>query len=383
MNSISILEQLIAYPTVSRDSNLDLIEYIARLLEDFGVKSQLIYNEERTKANLYATLGPQDQSGVMLSGHTDVVPVDGQRWSSDPFRMEQRDGRLFGRGSADMKGFIACVLAMVGKINILKLHTPIHLAFSYDEEIGCVGVRRLVDMLEGAPLRPKFCVIGEPTSMQLVRAHKGKTAGIATCTGHACHSSLAPDGMNAIYLANDLITEIRKMQSDIESSGVHDNEYDVAYTTLHVGVISGGRVLNIVPDQCAFEFEIRHLPEDSAELLLEQIRDKAEKIVAVHRDSFPQAAISVEVTASYPALDTPGDSEVIKFISSLVETGSSGKITFGTEGGLFSSQLGVQTVVLGPGSIVQAHKPDEFIEIAQLNQCDLFLRRLQRALTET
>jgi len=381
MNSVSILNRLIAYPTVSRDSNLELIDFVANFLNDAGAECALTHNAEKTKANLYVTLGSQDTPGVMLSGHTDVVPVDGQNWSSNPFEMKIQNGRLLGRGTADMKGFIACVLSMSARIRQDALHTPIHLAFSYDEEIGCVGVRRLIDTLSQAPVRPRFCIVGEPTSMQIVRAHKGKIAGRVICTGKECHSSLAPAGLNAIYLANKMISAIMALQSEIESDGHRDLEYDVAYTTLHVGVISGGSALNIVPNECRFEFEIRHLPDDSADELVERIEQIGRDVAAPYFETFPDAAISVEVTNSYPALDTLANSGVVDFVKSLTGANSCGKISFGTEGGLYSDRLGIETVVLGPGNIVQAHKPDEFVEVDQLQQCDNFLDRLGHALS--
>ena len=379
--STELLSRLIAFPTVSRDSNLDLIGFIETYLSGLGVKSRLIHNVENTKANLYATIGPADLPGVMLSGHTDVVPVEGQDWTSDPFALKQVGGRLFGRGTADMKGFIACVLALVERLDHDRLETPLHLAFSYDEEIGCVGVRRLIDIMESAPVRPRFCIIGEPTSMQLVVAHKGKTAGRVACVGRECHSSLAPEGLNAIYLAQDMISAFRTLQHTIIQTGAHDDAYDVAYTTLHVGVIAGGTALNIVPNHCHFDFEIRHLPQDSAVDILEKLEEEAARIVAPHRTQFPDASIKLSVVNSYPALDTSPESDVVRFVESLTGANTTAKITFGTEGGLFSQRLGIETVVLGPGNIVQAHKPDEFIAIDQLEQCNAFLDRLSTALS--
>lgn len=378
--TISLLSQLIAFPTVSRDSNLELICFVESYLSGFGIESRLVHNAERTKANLYATIGPADVPGVMLSGHTDVVPIDNQDWSSDPFVMREKSGRLYGRGAADMKGFIACVLGLVDRLDLDRLATPIQLAFSYDEEVGCVGVRRLIDIMENAPVRPRFCIVGEPTSMQLVVAHKGKTAGRATCIGQECHSSLAPQGLNAIYLAYDMIGAVRRLQDEIMDKGPHDDAYDVAFTTLHVGIVSGGTALNIVPNHCQFDFEIRHLPQDSPTDLLERLRNKADLIVAPHRNRFPHAAIELSVVNSYPALDTAPDSDLVRFIQSLTGANTTAKITFGTEGGLFSQRLGIETVVLGPGDIVQAHKPDEFIARDQLDQCNTFLDRLSAAL---
>ncbi len=382
MDSIKLLEKLISFPTVSCDSNLELIEFVQNHLAELNIDSELIYDEHKNKANLYATVGPKNVSGIMLSGHTDVVPVTGQKWSTNPFVMERLDDKLFGRGTADMKGFIACVLSLLNRIDPVNLETPIHIALSFDEEIGCIGVRRLIDSLAQAPLRPKYCIIGEPTSMKLKVAHKGKTAAKVSCHGKECHSSLAPSGLNAIYLANDMISALRRIQNDIKANGIQDSAYDVAYTTLHVGVIGGGTALNIVPNLCHFDFEIRHLPEDSPDELLAKIELEADQIVERERHTHPEAAITIEVTNSYPALSTDTDSDIVKLIQSLGYADSFGKITFGTEGGLFSNLLGIQTVVLGPGNIEQAHKPNEFVEIEQLRRCDEFLNQLVNAISK-
>ena len=381
MDSQKLLDKLISFATVSCDSNLELIYFIRDYLDELNIDCELVYDEQKNKANLYATIGPKNVGGIMLSGHTDVVPVSGQQWSTNPFSMVRKDERLYGRGTADMKGFIACVLSLLGRIDFPELETPIHIAFSFDEEIGCIGVRRLINSLSQAPILPKFCIIGEPTSMQLKIAHKGKTAGKVSCHGKECHSSLAPSGLNAIYMANDMILALRRLQNEIRNDGIQDNAYDVAYTTLHVGVITGGSALNIVPNLCNFDFEIRHLPEDPPEALLLLIEQEAEQIIEKIRPVFSEAKISVEITNSYPALSTDSDSDIVKFIQSLGYAGSLGKITFGTEGGLFSDRLGIQTIVLGPGNIEQAHKPDEYIEINQLQQCDDFLDKLVEAIS--
>ncbi len=382
MQSSEILKKLVGFPTVSRDSNLELIHYIADYLNDLGFQSQLVHNEENTKANLYAVIGPQNKPGVMLSGHTDVVPVDGQDWSSDPFELRFQDDKFYGRGSADMKGFIACILSMLGNVDANKLLTPIHLAFSYDEEIGCIGVRRLLDMLKDAPVKPKYCIIGEPTLMQPVVAHKGKTAVRVKCTGSECHSSLAPDGLNAIYLATDLISAIRDLQQQLIDTGHHDHDYDISHSTLHVGVINGGTALNIVPNHCEFVFEIRNLPEDSPTQLIEQLRNQANRIAESYTDRFPAAGISLEIYNTYPALNTATDSDIVKLITELTGANKTGKIAFGTEGGLFTEQLALETIVIGPGSIEQAHKPDEYIASSELQRCDAFLQKLVTALSD-
>jgi acetylornithine deacetylase len=380
--SISYLEKLIAFPTVSRDSNLQLIAYVQDVLKGFGIQSTLVHNEEKTKANLWATIGSPNAAGVALSAHTDVVPVVGQNWSSDPFDMTRHHGNLYGRGSADMKGFIACCLAMAERIDKEKLKTPIHFAFSYDEEIGCIGVRRLIDMLKTLPIRPRFCIVGEPTMLQVVTAHKGKLGYRVTAHGLEAHSSLAPSGVNAIYMACDLISEIRRIQGDIAMNGPRDGDYDVAYTTLHVGKISGGEVMNIVPNLASFDFEIRYLPQDDGLAIAARIRDAAEKVAKSFRSVYPEARFTFADLQSYPALDTPVDSEVVNFVRTLTGGNSTGKITFGTEGGLFQKELGIPSVVCGPGNIAVAHKPDEYISEAQMGLCDAMLGKLVDRLSE-
>jgi acetylornithine deacetylase len=382
ISSLAYLDDLVAFPTVSRDSNLDLIAYLQEKLAALGIASTPVHSEDGRKANLWATIGPESRPGIALSGHTDVVPVEGQAWSCDPFRLTRRNGKLYGRGSADMKGFIACCLAMAHKAARARLETPIHLAFSYDEEIGCVGVRRLLDMLKDLPVKPRLCIVGEPTLMQAVTAHKGKLGFRVTAHGLEAHSSLAPNGVNAIYMAIDLIGEIRAIHKEIEAHGARDGDYEVAYTTLHVGKIAGGEVMNIVPSCASFDFEIRYLPKDDAEAIVARIKSAAEKVAASCRNVFAQARFEFAELQSYPALDTPVDSEAVRFVHSLTGGNSTGKITFGTEGGLFQKALGIPAVVCGPGSIAVAHKPDEYISEEQLAACDAMLGRLVEKLSE-
>ena len=381
-SSLRHLEKLIGFPSISRDSNLDLIAYVKDALSGLGIASTLVHNEDGRKANLWATIGPQDRAGIVLSGHTDVVPVEGQAWTSDPFKLLARDGNLYGRGTADMKGFIACCLAMAERAVKAPLKTPINLAFSYDEEIGCVGVRRLLDLLKDAPVRPRLCIVGEPTLMQAVTAHKGKLGFRVTAHGLEAHSSLAPIGVNAIYMASDLIGAIRAIQKEIAEHGVRDGDYEVAYTTLHVGKMEGGEVMNIVPNRCSFDFEIRYLPEDDQQAIVTRIEAAAEKVAATYRDVFAAARFDFADLQSYPALNTPVDSEAVKFVHALTGGNSTGKITFGTEGGLFQAVLGTPAVVCGPGNIAVAHKPDEHVSEAQMAQCDRMLERLVEKISE-
>ncbi|AWJ94837.1 acetylornithine deacetylase (plasmid) [Azospirillum baldaniorum] len=371
--TLDILERLVAFPTVSRDSNLDLILWAKERLEAAGATTRLVPSEDGRKANLFASVGPADRPGVLLSGHTDVVPVDGQAWTSDPFRLTRRAGNLYGRGTADMKGFVAAAMALAQRASGRTLSQPLHLALSYDEEVGCLGVRRLIDMMAALPVRPRFCIVGEPTLMQVVTAHKGKTALRIDCRGVECHSSLAPQGMNAIHMACDMLTGLRRLQERVQTEGSRDADYDVPWTTIHAGVIQGGSALNIVPNHCRLDMEIRHLPQDPVEPLLDAVRAEAAAIETRARSAFPAAAVEIAELSSYPSLDTDGDSEVVSFVKALTGGNSLGKISFGTEGGLFQQRLSLPTVVCGPGSIGEAHKPDEFIAEEQLAACDRML----------
>ncbi|HEV7985473.1 MAG TPA: acetylornithine deacetylase [Steroidobacteraceae bacterium] len=375
MNSAEILDRLISFPTVSRDSNLSLIEFVRDFLAQCGVASKLYHDATGRKANLFASIGPTEQPGMLLSGHTDVVPVDGQTWSSSPFQLKQRGERLYARGAADMKGFLACALHAAQRATRQPLRMPLQLAFSYDEEVGCLGVRSLIADMSTWSHRPRFCIVGEPTMLRSAVGHKGKTALKAACHGRAAHSACPDLGVNAIYLASDLIARIRERQTDIAHSGTRDPAYDVPYTTLHVGVIQGGTVLNIVPEHCEIEFEIRNLPADDPRALVDALRGDAAQVVrsaGAHADT----GIAFDIGHEYPALETAADAEVVELAAQLTGNRERIKVGFGTEGGLFSGQLGIPTVVCGPGSIDQAHKPDEFIATEQLQRCDAMMTAL-------
>ena len=380
--TIEYLDKLVAFATVSRDSNLDLIAYVRGVLEPLGFTCRLAPSENGRKANLYASIGPEDVPGIVLSGHSDVVPVEGRDWSSDPFTMRRADGKLYGRGSVDMKGFIAACMSLAHDVDAGRLSAPLHFAFSYDEEVGCLGVRRLLDMLEGFATRPRFCIVGEPTSMQVAVAHKGKDGAKVSCTGLEAHSSLAPNGINAIHLAVDLINEIRAVQADVAEHGARDGDYDVPYSTLHVGKIAGGEALNIVPNHATFEFEIRNIADEDPKALMDRIRMAAQRIENEAQKVFAGAAIEFAPGISYPALNTPPDAEVVSFVKSLTGGNSTTKISFGTEGGLFDQRLGIPTVVCGPGSIAVAHKPDEYIEESQLAACEAMLAKLHERMVQ-
>jgi len=377
----ALIERLIGFDTTSRNSNLELIEFVVAYLAEHGVEAERVYNEERSKANLFATIGPTDRGGIVLSGHTDVVPVDGQEWSSDPFAVEERDGRLYGRGTSDMKSFIAVVLATVPRLAKAKLATPVHLAFSYDEEVGCLGVRPLLAELARRPVKPRACLVGEPTSMGVIRAHKGKLSMRCHVTGRECHSGLAHLGVNAVEAAAEAIAHLKGMARRFRDNGPYDQELAPPYTTVHTGVVHGGTALNIVPRECHFDFEFRHLPADDPKALLAELQRHVEReLLPEMRAVAPEAGFRFEPISTFPGLDTPENADVVQLAKALSGGNSTGKVSFGTEAGLFS-KIDIPTVVCGPGSIEQAHKPDEWIALEQVARCEQFMERLLEHVT--
>ena len=376
MSTLDYLEKLLSFDTTSAHSNSELITWVQSELLAMGAIVKIIPNEDGSKANLFATLGPKDIGGVMLSGHTDVVPVTGQDWTVPAFSMTRRDGKVFGRGTTDMKGFIASMMTAAREASVQNLKTPLHLALSYDEEVGCIGVRSMIDMLNNAPIRPQMCIVGEPTGLLVATGHKGKIAARAKCIGCAGHSALAPFAVNALYLANDFITKLRKVQETLRLGATQDHDYDVPYTTLHVGRIKGGGALNIVPHLCELDFEIRNLAQDDAAEILNNLTQAAKSIALEAQNIASEANIEIEVFNTYPGLDTASNEPVVGFVKSLTGANSTIKVADGTEGGLFDQRLGVPTVVCGPGDMAQGHKPDEFITETQLSACDAMLDNL-------
>jgi len=371
-----MIGRLIAFDTTSRNSNLRLIGFVRDYLAKLGVESHLIHSADGTKANLYATLGPQDRPGIALSGHTDVVPVDGQDWTTDPWQTTSKDGRLFGRGACDMKGFLGIVLAFLPELLQRELHTPIHLAFSYDEEIGCVGVRRLLDILREMPIRPKACIIGEPTSMKVTVGHKGKKSVRCHVRGFEAHSSLAPRAVNAVEMAAEVIVYLRNMGKRFAAAGPFDDDYDVPHTTVHTGVVHGGTALNIVPKDCHFDFEFRYLPGQDVAGMFEEVRRFAEEALQpAMRKIAPDTGFTWQELSAFPGLATAVDSEIVELAKALTGGNATIKVAFGTEAGLFH-ESGIPAIICGPGSIDQAHKPNEWVALEQLALCETFMRRL-------
>jgi acetylornithine deacetylase len=371
-----MIERLIGFDTTSRNSNLELMEFVGDYLKDLGVESELVHNEEGSKANLYATLGPTDRPGIALSGHTDVVPVDGQDWHTDPFQVVEKDGRLYGRGTCDMKSFIGVCLALAPEFLARDIVTPLHFAFSHDEEIGCVGVRSLIDSLVARPIKPSAVIIGEPTEMKVVRAHKGKLSYRCHVRGFEAHSSLSHIGVNAVEAAAEAVAYLKTMARRHRDQGPFDPELVPPYTTVHTGTIHGGTALNIVPRDCSFEFEFRHLPDDDPEALLDELRRHVAKHIEPEMHAAqPGTGFDFEAMSHIPGLSTDEDADIVQLAKALTGQNTTAKVSFGTEAGLFQGG-GMPAVVCGPGSIDQAHKPDEFIAKEQIDQCEAFLRKL-------
>ncbi len=373
--SMDMLRRLVSMDTTSRNSNLELVDFVRDHLDRFGIASELVPDATGKKANLYATIGPNDRPGICLSGHTDVVPVDGQDWSTDPWTITEKDGLLHGRGTCDMKGFVAIALTWVEAFARGDLKTPVHLLLSYDEEVGCVGVRGALAKLKNAPIKPKGVIIGEPTEMRVTTAHKGKKSVRCHVHGHECHSSLTPKGVNAIEYAAEVITHLRSMGRRLASEGPFDHAYDVPWTTVHTGIVQGGTALNIVPKDCRFDFEFRYLPGVDPEGLYADVRAFAETLVPEMKAVTPDAGFSWSEISAFPGLDTPETAEIVVLAKALAQANATVKVAFGTEAGLIQ-EAGMPAIVCGPGSIEQAHKPNEFVAISQLAQCEAFMDRL-------
>lgn len=379
MNTINRLSRLIAFDTTSRHSNLALIHDCADYLESLGLKPWLSHNADQSKANLFATIAAADGStegGLILSGHTDVVPTDGQTWQSDPYRADIREGRLYGRGSADMKGFIAAVLAAAPAMVQAELKRPLHIALSYDEEIGCLGAPVMIAELQKRGLTPEHCIVGEPTSMRMVVAHKGIHTFRCAVHGKAAHSSLTPQGVNAIEYAAKLIVFINELAGRLKARYDTDPDYDVPFSTLSVNTIAGGIAGNIVPQLCEFEFDYRNLPHMSPADITAPIEAHIREVLQPQMQAVDAACrIDMRHGENVPAMPEAEAALLHDLITQLVQDSSRLKVAYATEGGQFQ-QAGIATVICGPGNIEQAHKADEFVELSQLARCDAFLHKL-------
>ena len=370
------LARLVAFPTVSRDSNLDLISYVQERLNEYGVESRLVPNEEGNKANFLATIGPMVEDGIVLSGHTDVVPIDGQDWHTDPFALVEQNGKLFGRGTCDMKCFLAIALAALPDIVTADLPVPIHIAFSYDEEVGCAGVPSLIRLLRKELPTPRAVIVGEPTEMKVVTAHKGVTAVSATITGKEAHSSQTQLGYSAVMAAGKLIQCVADMTADNANSANKDPRFEPDHTTLTVNMIDGGTALNILAGKCRLLWDIRSLPGDDAQQYVDRFRDYCDKTVLPEmRQTAPDSAIEIDVRAGTPALQFETDSEAERLCRQLTGDNTERAVSFAAEAGQFQ-EAGLSTVICGPGSIAQAHQPNEFISLEQVELGTRFMADL-------
>ncbi|NWN83488.1 MAG: acetylornithine deacetylase [Halomonas sp.] len=377
MTAAEMLDRLVGFPTVSRESNLDLIDFVESLLDAHDVPHWRVESDDGKKANLLARIGPNVAGGVVLSGHTDVVPVEGQPWSTDPFTLTDKgDGRLYARGTCDMKGFIACALSEVPRWVSLNLEKPIWLALSYDEEVGCIGAPRMIERLMAEHPRPAAVIVGEPTLMQPVVAHKGATNLRTTVTGRASHSSQVNQGVSAIHVAARLVTFIEDVMADLKAEGRVDEAFNVVHSSLHVGKISGGTAINIMARECTFDWEIRHLPSDRFEALVARINAYATELEGDMQRRAPETSIVTEtLNETVPALADDNNAEVLTLCHALLGERPAGAVAYATEAGQFQRR-GLPTVICGPGSIAQAHQPDEYIEHEQLEAGARFMAAL-------
>jgi acetylornithine deacetylase len=374
-----MIARLVAFDTTSRNSNLPLLTFVAEYLDAWGITPHLIHNEDFTKANLYATIGPETEGGIVLSGHTDVVPVDGQPWSTDPWETVERDGRLYGRGTSDMKTFVALCLAAVPDFIAAKPKRPIHLAFSHDEEVGCIGVRALIAQLGTRFPKPALCIVGEPTDMKVVNAHKGIRSFRTEVTGREAHSSQTDKGVNAVMIAAELIMKLKSLADEMIARGDPTGRFDPPYTTCQSSTIEGGTALNILARQCRFQWEYRFIPDTDEFEIFNRFQDHvASDVLPRIRRIAPEADIQTTIRSRVPPLKPETDSAAETLAKRLAGQNGTEAVSYGTEAGLFQ-EVGIPTVICGPGSIQQAHKPDEWIALDQISAGEAFMKRLAMA----
>lgn len=372
------LARLVAFDTTSCNSNLPLIECVGNWLDHLKIPFTLTYDPTKTKANLFASLPASDGSlngGLILSGHTDVVPVSGQVWASNPFCAMKRDNRIYGRGTCDMKGFLAVVLSLIPELQSNSRKYPLHLAFSYDEEVGCLGVPLLIADLQRKGIQPAACIVGEPTEMVPVIAHKGINSFKCRIHGHAAHSSLTSKGCNAIEYGAKLICWLRSFAEQIKEKGIKDDLYDVPYTTLTSTMVSGGIAMNTIPSFLEFLFEFRNLPHDNPNQISQAIKDYvSDYLIPEMQKESVDASVEIEPINSIPAFQASKDIELIKIPK---DRNRIKKVSYATEAGFFQ-KAGIPTIVCGPGNIMEAHKANEFVSVEQLDECEKFLRMVVR-----
>ncbi|MBM3620428.1 MAG: acetylornithine deacetylase [Alphaproteobacteria bacterium] len=377
VTSREMLRRLIAFDTTSRNSNLELIHYVRDYLKSHGVESKLVPSEDGAKANLYASIGPNVPGGVVLSGHTDVVPVDGQPWDTDPWVVTEKDGKLYGRGTSDMKAFSAIGLSMVPRFKRANLKVPIHFALSYDEEVGCIGAHSLAERLMGDVPRPRLIVVGEPTMMSAVHAHKGTRRYHTHFRGVEAHSSMTHLGVSANHFACEFVVFLLRLQDELESRAVADSEFMPPYGTITVGTIHGGTAANILARDCVVHWEYRALPgDDDQEVITRAQAYVAETLLPAMKRKHPDAAIEFEIGPGTPPFPPEGNDEAVKLVQSWSGSNVVTSVSYGTEAGIFKNAGGVPTVVCGPGDIAQAHQPNEFILVSQIKACEAFMDRI-------
>ena len=370
------LRDLIGFDTVSKNSNRALIDHLAAHFEALGGAITILPDETGEKANLIARFGPEGQPGIVLSGHTDVVPARPQNWTSAPFEMDERDGRLYGRGSCDMKGFAACVMAAMQDIGSVDLKRPLYLCFSHDEEVGCLGAPAIARHLAALDVPPGLAIIGEPSDMTLVTGQKGKIAMRAFVRGTSGHSSFAPHHVNAVHYAARAISMIEDRARQYEAEGPFDRDFTVPHATTLVTMIEGGVATNVTPDQCSFTFELRSIDEGAAQADMDALLSEITATLGAEMsEGHPEAGITFERIFAYPAMGDASGTDAFKALRSIMPDWS-GKVSYGSEGGVFEIDGGIPAVIVGPGSIKQAHKADEFVEIDQIDACLGFLGRL-------
>lgn len=371
-----MLSRLVSFDTTSRDSNLGLVAFVEDYVGAWGLKSRRIPNPEGTKANLLITIGPDIPGGVILSGHTDVVPVDGQPWDTDPFDMVERDGRYYGRGTSDMKAFSAVILSLIPEFVARPLRTPVHIALSYDEEVGCLGVRPMIaDIVRSVPM-PRLAIIGEPTNMKVVNAHKGIRSFRTTVTGREAHSSQVDKGVNAVMVAAELIMFLARLADDMRAKGDPTGRFDPPFTSVQSSTIEGGTALNILARECTFQWEYRYLPGTSQDDIFEAFDHHARNVVLPRLKAIaPEADIVTTVRSHAPALVAREGCPAEALARQLTGANHAEAVSYGTEAGLFQ-EAGIPSVICGPGDIREAHKPNEYIEISQVAACETFIRKL-------